>query len=72
VYNQVWSDLILGTAESLQLGRSQGARRQGNALFASPVSLETALGVKNVGSRVDEKEGADLQTTKKCDTMSLT
>ena len=44
---------------------------QGNALLASPVSLETALG-KNVGSRVYEKQCADLQTTEGCDTMSLT
>ena len=54
MYSQVWSDLIFGATESLQLGRSQGARREGNALLASPVSLETALG-KNLVSRVYKK-----------------
>lgn len=54
MYSQVWSDLIFGAAESLQLGRSQGARREGAPFLASRVSLETALG-KNVVSRVYEK-----------------
>ncbi len=54
MYGQVWSDLIFGATESLQLGSSQGARREGAPFLASPVSLETALG-KNVVSRVYEK-----------------